>query len=82
VFTLGVRRPYRRTGVALALLHHAFDEFRRRGRSKAVLNVDAQSLTGATRLYEKAGMSVRIRFMLLTKELRPGVDMTTQELSG
>ena len=80
VNTVGVRRPWRRTGVALALLHHAFAEFHRRGRATVALGVDAQSLTGATRVYEKAGMRVKHRFALLTKELRPGVEFTTQEL--
>ncbi len=53
---LGVRRPWRRRGVALALLQHSFREFYARDRRKVGLGVDAQSLTGATRLYEKAGM--------------------------
>ncbi len=79
--TVGVRRPWRRTGVALALLHHAFAEFHRRGRTSAALGVDAQSLTGATRVYEKAGMHMKHRFALFAKELRPGMELTTQELS-
>lgn len=78
--TVGVRRPWRRTGVALALLHHAFAEFRRRGRATAALGVDAQSLTGATRVYEHAGMHTKHRFALFAKELRPGIEITTQEL--
>ena len=81
VNTVGVRRPWRRTGVALALLHHAFAEFRRRGRATVSLGVDAQSLTGATRVYEKAGMHMQHRFALHMKELRPGVEVSTQELS-
>jgi mycothiol synthase len=81
VNTVGVRRPWRRSGVALALLHHAFAEFYRRGRATVALGVDAQSLTGATRVYEKAGMHTKHRFALLTKELRHGVELTTQELS-
>jgi mycothiol synthase len=81
VNTVGVRRPWRRTGVALALLHHAFAEFHRRGRATALLGVDAQSLTGATRVYEKAGMRTKHRFALFSKELRAGIETTTQELS-
>ncbi len=80
VNTVGVRRPWRRSGVALALLHQAFAEFHRRGRKAVSLGVDAQSLTGATRVYEKAGMRVRHRFALCAKELRPGIEITTQEL--
>ncbi|MFN8486516.1 MAG: GNAT family N-acetyltransferase [Caldilineaceae bacterium] len=75
---LGVRRPWRRQGLALALLHHAFGEFYRRGIKKVGLGVDASSLTGATRLYEKAGMRVLRQFDTYEKELRPGRDLTTQ----
>jgi GNAT superfamily N-acetyltransferase len=78
--TVGVRRPWRRTGVALALLHHAFADFDRRGRRTAGLGVDAQSLTGATRVYEKAGMHAKFRFALYSRTLRDGIDVTTQEL--
>jgi len=82
VNTVGVRRPWRRNGVALALLHHAFAEFQRRGRSSVSLGVDAQSLTGATRVYEKAGMHVQHRFALFSKELRPGIELGARELGG
>lgn len=53
---LGVRRSSRRRGIALALLNTAFGEFRRRGCPRAQLGVDSASRTGATRLYERAGM--------------------------
>jgi len=80
--TVGVRRPWRRTGVAMALLLCAFAAFRERGRARASLGVDAQSLTGATRLYERAGMRVVHRFAMCAKEIRPGIDTTVQELAG
>ena len=78
ITTLGVRRPWRRRGLGLALLHHAFAELHRRGKQRVGLSVDAESLTGATRLYEKAGMHVdRVRHTY-QKELRAGEDFTTQ----
>ena len=55
---LGVRKPWRRRGLGLALLRHVFAEFRRRGEPHVGLGVDAQNPTGATRLYERAGMRV------------------------
>ena len=58
VATLGVRRPWRRQGLGEALLLHSFDAFRSRGYTRATLGVDASSPTGATRLYERAGMRV------------------------
>jgi len=64
---LGVRRDWRRRGVGRALLLHAFSEFRRRGLAAAGLGVDAQSLTGANRLYEEVGMRVHARFDIYEK---------------
>lgn len=69
---LGVRRPWRRRGIAEALLETAFAEFFRRGERRVALGVDAQSPTGATRLYEKAGMRVFWEAVVYEKELRPG----------
>lgn len=80
VGTLGVVRPWRRRGLGLALLRHSFGEFYRRRLRKVGLGVDAQSLTGATRLYQKAGMhpDPARQYDLFEKELRPGVDITTK----
>jgi mycothiol synthase len=58
VSVLGVRRPWRRRGLGLGLLRHAFREFRARGMTRARLDVDGENLTGAVRLYERAGMSI------------------------
>ena len=82
VGTLGVRRPWRRRGLGSALLLHSFREFHRRGKCKVGLGVDAQSLTGATGLYLKAGMhpDPARQFNLYEKELRSGIDMSIQEV--
>ena len=61
VQVLGVRKPWRRRGLGRALLLHCFHQFRRRGFHAAALGVDADSLTGANRLYESAGMRVTRR---------------------
>jgi mycothiol synthase len=55
---LGVRLPWRRRGLALALLTHAFAEFRARGFDRVGLGVDGESTTGALELYERAGMHI------------------------
>jgi GNAT superfamily N-acetyltransferase len=81
VGTLGVRREWRKRGIGLALLRHSFNEFYRRGKRKVGLGVDAQNLTGALRLYESAGMHVHQASDLYEKELRPGVEISTQTLS-
>jgi len=80
VMDLGVRRPWRRRGVALALLHHTFRVFQAMGIDKVTLGVDASSLTGATRLYEKAGMHVSERWDLHHKILRDGRVLATESL--
>jgi GNAT superfamily N-acetyltransferase len=80
VRTLGVRRPWRRQGLGLALLHHSFGELYRLGQSRVGLGVDASSLTGATRLYEKAGMRPIRQFDSFELELRPGRDIRTQQV--
>jgi mycothiol synthase len=66
---VSVRRPWRRRGLALALLLHAFGELYRRGIRTAVLDVDAESAMGAPRLYERAGMSVQRRIDVYRLEL-------------
>lgn len=78
VGALGVLRTHRKRGLGLALLQHSFGELYRRGQRKVGLGVDAQNLTGALRLYEKAGMRMYRKFDTYEKELRPGVELSTQ----
>ena len=65
VGAIGVRKPWRKRGIALALLYHAFGEFYRRGKRRVALGVDAENPTGATRLYERAGMQVAFEAVAL-----------------
>jgi GNAT superfamily N-acetyltransferase len=67
---LGVRRPWRRRGLGELLLRTAFAELARRGERRVGLGVDAESPTGATRLYERAGMSVAFQIDVFRKDLR------------
>jgi mycothiol synthase len=69
VAALGVRKAWRRRGLGLALLQHAFVEFHRRGSPHVTLGVDAENPTGATRLYERAGMRVEKEDIVFMKEL-------------
>ena len=82
VSILGVRRPWRRRGIALALLRHAFRELAARGKSRAGLGVDAESLTGATRLYERAGMRVVREGYEYERVIRDGRELRTVELTA
>lgn len=72
VGTLGVRKPWRKKGLGLTLLKHSFADFYKRGMKTIGLGVDASNSTGATRLYERAGMHVVSEFVTFEKELRPG----------
>jgi mycothiol synthase len=69
VTDLSVRRPWRRRGLALALLRHSFREFERRGCHAVTLHVDAENTTGAVRLYERAGMRPDRRRDILERPL-------------
>lgn len=81
VHSLAVRRPWRKRGIGEALLYHAFGEFYRRGIHTVYLGVDAQSLTGATRLYQRVGMHSDKESYTFEKELRAGRELSTQSLN-
>ena len=53
-----VRRPWRRRGVASALIGRSLYALRARGMEEAVLGVDAENRTGALRVYESLGFQV------------------------
>lgn len=76
--TLSVRRPWRKHGLGLALLLTSFHEMRRRGKQHVGLYVDAENLTGALRLYQKAGMHVDYENCYYEKELRSGKDLANK----
>ena len=78
---LSVRRPWRKRGLGMALLQHSFSEFYHRGHKKVGLGVDASNLTGALRLYERAGMHVARQYDRYEKELRPGKELMTIEVN-
>ncbi|HSL43996.1 MAG TPA: GNAT family N-acetyltransferase [Anaerolineales bacterium] len=70
--TIAVRRPWRGKGLGIALMRHTFGEFYKRGTATIGLGVDSANITGATRLYQRAGMYVASEFAMYEKELRTG----------
>jgi len=76
---LGVRRAWRRRGLGTALLRHAFRAFYDRGVPNVELGVDAESLTGATRLYESAGMKLIWKNDVYELELRPAAESADEK---
>jgi GNAT superfamily N-acetyltransferase len=52
---ISVRRPYRKRGLARALIAESLRVLKAQGMTESALTVDSESLTGATRLYETCG---------------------------
>jgi mycothiol synthase len=52
---ISVRRPWRRRGLASALIARSFQVLRERGMTEAALGVDAENVSGALRVYEAMG---------------------------
>ena len=69
VLALFTRRPWRRQGVGAALLRDAFGRFWERGERSVGLGVDAANDTGAFRLYERAGMTPALGWVIYEKPL-------------
>ena len=80
VNVLGVRREWRRRGIARALLCRSFREMQARGQQSVCLGVDAASLTGAVSVYEAAGMKRARQTDVYEKELRAGEDLSLKTL--
>ena len=78
---LGVLRPWRKRGLGFLLLKHSFAAFYKRGQRRASLYVDATSLTGAVKLYQRVGMHVANQIDAFEKELRPGREYSTRVIS-
>jgi mycothiol synthase len=66
---VGTRAAGRKRGIATALLIAAMSAARADGYDRASLGVDADSLTGAVRLYERAGFTVEQTWIAYRKQL-------------
>lgn len=64
-----VRRPWRKRGVARALIAENLRELKARGMTEAALGVDTENPTGALRLYERMGFRPVKRNALYRKPL-------------
>ena len=69
IAAVAVRPAWRKRGLGLAMLYEAFHRLRERGETAAGLGVDVQNSTGATRLYERAGMQRAWAATVYEKEL-------------
>lgn len=66
---LGTRRGYRNMGLGRAILLTGLQQLKAEGVDTAVLGVDANSLTGATRLYESVGFQPIMTFVSYIKDV-------------
>jgi mycothiol synthase len=66
---IGTARPYRRRGVASALIAHAVRESRKQGYQTASLGVDAENPSGALGVYESNGFACARKFVIYNKVL-------------
>jgi ribosomal protein S18 acetylase RimI-like enzyme len=66
---ISVRRPWRRMGLARALIASALVGVRERGITEALLGVDAQNPNGALALYESIGFETKVRARSYRKPL-------------
>lgn len=65
---ISVRRPWRRRGLARALLTRSLQMFNNMGMDHAALGVDAQNLCGALNLYQSVGFEVEKRHTMYRKK--------------
>jgi ribosomal protein S18 acetylase RimI-like enzyme len=64
---ISVRRPWRRRGLARALLTRSLQMFQQMGMAEAALGVDSQNLSGAFLLYESVGFLETQRYSIYRK---------------
>jgi ribosomal protein S18 acetylase RimI-like enzyme len=66
---IGVRRPWRRRGLARALIAASFPLLRARGMTEGILSVDTENPSGALRVYEACGFAAVDRSVEYRKPL-------------
>lgn len=76
VGTLGVRRKWRKRGLGYALLANSFRVLYNAGLTTISLAVDSENPSGATRLYERAGMWIANEYIVVDNTLQDGEEPT------
>jgi len=59
IFTIGVLKRYRRTGIGARLMLHGLETLKAKGMTKAILGVDDYNPTKALKLYGKVGFRAK-----------------------
>jgi mycothiol synthase len=72
VENISVRRPWRKRGLARALINSTIEALRERGMTEAALGVDTENVSGALRLYESVGFRPVSKSTTYRKPMRAG----------
>jgi mycothiol synthase len=67
--TISVRRPYRRRGLARAMIVESLRTLKAQGMTESALHVDSENITGATRIYADCGFRVEATRLVYRKPL-------------
>ena len=76
-----VRRPWRRRGLARALLVQSLWALKERGMEEAALGVDTENISGALRLYESVGFRPVKRDTVYRKAFKIEATQTSKEMT-
>lgn len=68
---ISVRRPWRKRGLARALIIRSLRAQRDRGMTESALGADSENISGATRVYEDCGFRITKRNTLYRKPVKP-----------
>lgn len=69
IFTIGVLKRYRRTGIGARLMLHSLETLKTKGMTKAILGVDDYNPTKALALYKKVGFRAKKKDFVFEREL-------------
>ncbi|HSL30819.1 MAG TPA: GNAT family N-acetyltransferase, partial [Anaerolineales bacterium] len=70
---ISVRRPWRKRGLARALIARSLRLQKELGMTESALGADSENLSGATRVYEDCGFRVTKRNTLYRKPIKTGL---------
>lgn len=68
---IAVRRPWRKQGLATAMLVHSLHRLHQRGMTEAALSVDSANPNGALRIYERVGFRAVKQILAYQKTIAP-----------
>lgn len=69
IFSIGVLKQHRRTGIGARLILHGLETLKAKGMTRALLGVDDYNPTKAIKLYEKVGFRVKTKGLTFEKQL-------------